>query len=637
MIRFERHLTLPYGSGETWISYASRMAQDRRIDLWQLCSMMGLSYFDVVNCDPQARAIMEDTFTGIDGAALVANAVERVSQRHYRLRHAVFPREALNRTELRVCPECVREQIASGQGRLYARPQCATAWLLASNRTCAHHELELVPLSRTIKIREVHDFAFRMKRFVGDIDALLAHATRSSPSSLEKYLLERVDGIAGPVWLDQMDFHAANKTCEVLGVVETHGIWAAWNDLTPSQWQAAGQVGYDIAKEGGAAIDEWLKGLTRAFLASRRAWGLKSVYGRLYEWLSHDSKDPGFDPLRKVMHDHIVSNLPIGPKDKIFRWPVERRRVHSAYTLHLETRLPITGIRRLGHAMGLLEDDRALTDDRILMQVGNAVGLIDGMRSKIAQAASTPKRRPRTAFMDLVHRLQLGLSLAEVTRCLSLPRDIDRMLLREGWIIPLYTPDEVSQYLFERKDIETFYRTMKKMVTTDDLRGLVALAPAKKRAKCTEAELFRLLMSGRLKRIGWDTRKDGYAALLVDPKEAAAQVRGTELTGLTLRMVEKRLHTSSRVVNDLIAAGHLPSRKEMNPINRCPQTTVQERDLEIFVSSYASVYALSVELDFGARGIKTALDRRGIQPVFDRATIRAGFYRRDQIPPDLLK
>ena len=61
-----------------------------------------------------------------------------------------------------------------------------------------------------------------------------------------------------------------------------------------------------------------------------------------------------------------------------------------------------------------------------------------------------------------------------------------------------------------------------------------------------------------------------------------------------------------------------------------------EADLDQFMRTFASVHTLSTELDFGARGVKAALDRLKVPRAFELKTANATFYRRDQLPDTLL-
>lgn len=603
MIRIAKHLLLPIGKEETPPSYTSRVAMDRGLTVWTFAELMGTSFPRIVHGEPGAlRALSETCYLDCD--ALADGAFVRVSKFEFRHRGQHFTRAALTRAELRVCPLCIRKDLATDSGDRRTRIYSRACWNIAAVRACPTHNVELVTVSNEAHASQTHDFATRIAKALPVLGSLPLKAAPHSRS--EAYLIGRLNGQRAGIWLDDLPFHAAAKICDVLGAVERYGIRAAWRDLTATQWRAANASGFDIASGGPEAIDDWLGGLTRTFFDTQRHWGLKLLYGRLYEWLSHDCRDVAFDPLRRIMHDHIVLRLPVGPRDKIFSWPVERR-LHSVFTLHRQTKLPIVGIRRLGEAMGVLEDNGNLTDDRLLMTVKDAD--------------------------RLVKRMQDGLTLAGVTERLNLPRGHEKLLHDAGFIRPLFNPNQLSQYLFDKHEIDSFWQKITARLKPQAEPDMVTIMKASKLAKCQAMEIIQLLVDGKLERLAMEPGGTGYKSLLVCPKEIAPFVRGKQPTGLTLKQVEYRLHTPSRVINKLLDGNYLRSTHKINAINRCPQRMVEVEDLEEFMQTYISVSELSRRSGIGMRGVKARLDRAALKPAFDPEIVRASFYRRDEVPP----
>jgi hypothetical protein len=638
MIRIAPHRILPLMPGETTTSFFTRMAMDIGLPIMPLSRLIGTSFYRIVEGDRGAMDRLGEAFH-MDPALLRYRAIPLVGKRRYRLGRDTVPREALNRSELRVCPECIREDLATGSGARQVRPYLRLRSHVASIHVCEDHEVQLMVASRENRPHLIHDAAYRLNLAREAIEQ--APVIKASPVKSETYLMKRLEGISTSAWLDGLDFHAAARICEVIGIAEVFGVRAPWTSLDIGQKRHAAGVGFEIADDGVAGIDRWLTTLTKVNFQHKTGWGLKLVYGRLYEWLSHDGvRDLALDPLRRVMHDHIVSNLPLGPKDKIFRWPIAKRKVHSVFTLANEYDLPIRTVRRRGAIAGIFKDDPELTDDRIYMDAEAGMMLAKELRALYEAHGNYTGPKPQRVVLPRVYkpkarrqrRVREGLTLADVVRRLNLTRGHDHILMDAGYLNPL--PSYLlGTYSFDPKEVADFWDRLSAKVKSPAPDGLVPLRRASKMAKCNAIQIVDLLYEGRLERVGQSSTVPGYEGLLVCPREILPLVVGPALTGLTLKQVEATLKTPSRVINALLAEGLLSSEVQKNPINRCDQTVVLPQVLETFMNEYASAYALSVEWNFGARGVVARLRSAGVEPAFDPNLVRASFYRRRDLPP----
>jgi hypothetical protein len=113
--------------------------------------------------------------------------------------------------------------------------------------------------------------------------------------------------------------------------------------------------------------------------------------------------------------------------------------------------------------------------------------------------------------------------------------------------------------------------------------SLVPIPTAVKRASCSAMEIVRLILDRKLTRVMRRPDAAGYPSVLVDPEEVKPFVQGQADGSLSLREVERRLVTATRVVKALIEHGHLPSHVEINPVNRCPRQVVKQDDLDAFM------------------------------------------------------
>ena len=147
---------------------------------------------------------------------------------------------------------------------------------------------------------------------------------------------------------------------------------------------------------------------------------------------------------------------------------------------------------------------------------------------------------------------------------------------------------------------------------------------------CGAGEIIRLILDKKLW-VGRLVSETGYAAMLVDADEIKRHVRGPALDGLTAEMMHKEMHTTARVVNALVAAGHLPTKRVINPLNRCPVDIVSRADFDAFRQTYATLFDLAGEHGVHFRVLSARLKQQGIKPALDKETFGATFYRRAEI------
>jgi hypothetical protein len=89
------------------------------------------------------------------------------------------------------------------------------------------------------------------------------------------------------------------------------------------------------------------------------------------------------------------------------------------------------------------------------------------------------------------------------------------------------------------------------------------------------------------------------------------------------------------VVDALIDAKVLATRKAVSPLNRCPYIAVPASALDAFTTEYVSLHEIARGLGIDFKLVKKRLIAKGIQPALNRDLIPALFYRRREIPAEL--
>jgi hypothetical protein len=606
-------LTVRLRPDETPQSLCSRNALLLRRTAREFCLDRGLSFQPIVDGNGPALEALAHC-TRADVGLLAAGAIVKAGGHRFTVRGQALMRDTLSRKALRVCPHCIQADLEQGTEPLDVRPYGRTIWLIEPIRTCAIHGVGLVAVAEDDHPQRVHDFAALVQPAIPRIGQAADVAPQRPASAFERHLLARCEGRgAGKVgFLSALPFYAAAKACEVIGAVAMHGIRFRTDRLSDTEWHEAGATGFAIASGGEDGIRTFLSALQGQgrFAATKGDWGPRVVFGRLYEWLAHESEDAAYDPLRDVIRRHVIETMPVGPGDDVFGREVTVRRLHSVRSASLETGAHPKRLRKLLHAAGHVPVEAlALSDERITFDAAEARGFLE--------------------------RVSETMSLKQAGEYLNAPRPHERLLFEAGFVEPFVRggTETLKDHAFARRDLDAFLgRLLANASEADAGDGrLMPIPTAAKWACCSAMEIVRLVLDRKLARVGRRTDAAGYLSVLVDPREVQPFVQGQADGSLSLREVEQRLGTTTRVVKALIEHGHLPSRVETNPVNRCPRQVVGQEDLDAFMGRYVTLHVAAKEQGVYHRRLKSSLDEAGVGPAFDPTTVHATFFERKHV------
>lgn len=605
-------MTVPLGMGELPTSFASRIALINGRSARDFCLDMGFRFQDVVDGKPDALATLAHCGRA-DESALSAFAFNRVEDRLFEFRGERISRSGLTRGRVRACISCLEEDLAHFSGPRSVRPYQRAVWTLAQIRTCPKHGEALTELSHDLGPHTVHDFAASAASALSSLSDLGCRVVRRAPSLLEDYLLARLaKERCQPNWLDSFRLDAAGKICQVLGAVDTNGPKVRLSDLDEDQSYQAGDRGFVITSGGEAGIRGLLTHLQGRLDSGRPGSGPKKAFYRLYEWLAHESDDPDYDGLRDVVTRHCIDTMPLGPGDEVFGKPVKSRKLHSIWTASQTYNAHPKRLRKLLHIGGYLSDEaNERVDDHALFNAAEA--------------------------HEFIERAIGSLNLKEAAAYLNIPRPHDVAILGSTHIVPLLDVKGTSRHAlmhqsFERRELDLFLARLLSgsTVRTTDENGFVRLIEARKRACCSLLEIIDLIMAGKL-RVQTDPTQRGLMTAMVNLDEVRAGVRLEEHHAMSLRKTEKALGVTTHVLTALLTHGYLPSRVEVNPVNRCPQTVVDHKDVAEFKKNYVSLFGLAKETGLHFNTLKKRL--ADVPLAMDRELIGSTFYRRSSIPP----
>nr|WP_246389283.1 TniQ family protein [Microvirga mediterraneensis] len=606
------HPTVRLMPGETPASFVSRLAcRNWRPSMRVFCSEMAVPFQGIVDGSPTALGRIAE-LVGIPSENLLKGAIMREGKAYRAGQEAVLTRLSLRRERVMGCASCLSKDIASSDLPREAAPYGRMIWNLTHIRRCPVHGTPLVELARAKRNNFNHDFARLIEPVIDQIEHMAAASVPASPSRLETYLLERLDGrTSSSRWLDKLPFYAAARTCEMLGAVAVFGRRQNLNHLGDADWIRAGDVGFGIASAGEAAIDVFL---TELRVSHQDGWlaanGPQAWFGRVYQWLAFGTSDPAYDELRDIFTRNLVDNTPLGPGNELFGKPVRQRKVHSLRTAFLETGVHPSRLRKILTKTGHLKADQLGKSDHEV--VFDAV-----------------------ATADLLRRLSDALTHVELMPYLNANRVQVDILIREGFLRPIVegTDEEVGWRCYAREDADQFLQTLTAEARDVDAapEGTFSIPDAAKRANCHSTEIVDLIRQRRLAWVGRLGAVHGYNSILVEDREIRERVRGPELEGYTLNQTYKRLRINSHAVNALIDKGVLKTVVQRHPASRTPLRIVPFAEFKWFQAQYVTLFEAARILGLHPMALKKALVASGVRPVFDPAEMRVTFYEREHV------
>ncbi|MFP7675747.1 TniQ family protein [Marivita sp. S0852] len=242
---------------------------------------------------------------GCDAASLERVSIRHLGKGHFRLRDEFASLQSFQRARVRVCPECARSEVPSAAEswrlprRLY--------WKFSSIRSCPDHGCMLVSLPAQKFYKDAKDFAAQLRKYHGWI--LDQPVTQANHSAFELYLTNRILSERGERWIDRLELNVVSRACEVLGLRIAKGPDAALKGHSETEWMRYGAQGYDILKDGSAALSDCLDAMAREDGVDSRFFG--RLFGPWMAWLKSRSLGDEFEPLRDVVRRHVFDNFSV--------------------------------------------------------------------------------------------------------------------------------------------------------------------------------------------------------------------------------------------------------------------------------------------------------------------------------------
>ena len=492
-------IRVPLGEGEFPASFCSRLALVNGCrSARNFCEDTGLGFRDIVNGSPDALAVLAE-LGGVQFETLFASAIHKADDR-YRIGTEILSKEAIRWRGLLVCPACIDED-AARWGYVEEAASCyRTIWLIAGVTTCVRHNLKLIELDSAKGASGLarHDTAPRIEEELLFIGGKI-EPRRASP--LEVYVSDRLNGLRGESWFDQLPLYAVIKASEMVGASAYRGHRVSIQDLDDDARFHSASIGFQILSAGPDSF--------RTFLMSFRAQrghvtgdpGMRAMFGQLYQWLAHNTQDAAYHPLRDIMRDVALDSLAFEDGARVFGQPVEPRRVHSIYTASQLTGTSRPTLRSFLREGGFISDeDLRKTDDAVII----------------------PITAELTQFLA---EIRTAMTFAEATEYLGITRRQMEHLLDAGFIVPINTTMvSHNRYSFSRRELNRFLTVLLQDIPEIGPweEGLVDITTAALKATCRSIDVVMLVILRQLPTIRFSREANGYNSIRVSAEEVKA-------------------------------------------------------------------------------------------------------------------
>lgn len=488
---------IPFIADETPLSWAARQAAFHTGGrLVPFLNDLRIPAVDFARGLPEAVMRLCE-MAGQDPAPVFHNTITAIGARRFTLRGHEFSAEFTTGVETRICPFCLAEDQA-GRDRTDVALRHRLAWRLAAVRTCATHG---VPL-RDIRLGKWDDQLHELQGMGAAIETELVSPPDTepkAPSDLQVYIERRLEGQTGPEWLDGQDIDQASRATEMLGGLLAFGPKQQAATMTVPMWDEAGRAGWKLVSEGEGAVSQFLLDTLDTSTRQEAQPRPKKAFGMLYSWLSASrlSKDPG--PIRLLLRNVILENVPLVAGQNLLGEPVTEPRLSSINAIAKTEFIHPSALRNILQVAGLVED-----------------------RNGSQNAGHTVVDYARTR--DLVSEVKYAVPVTQVPSILTTSRPVVAILIELGILARIQDHGELKSKVGKAID----GRSIKKLLADlreqfleieGPLEGCVPLAKSAERTRVSLKVILELLFGRHLDRVFRLSGHEGFGAIVVDVAE----------------------------------------------------------------------------------------------------------------------
>ena len=316
---------------------------------------------------------------------------------------------------------------------------------------------------------------------------------------MQTYVEQRLVGEPGTNWLDGQDIDHACRATEMLGGLAAFGSDQKAADMDEDMWDTASRAGWSLVVAGPRQIQDSLADQLKSCVrmnghpSPRNAFGM--LYGRLFA--SRQSKDTG--PIRDIVRECIIENVPLVLGQMLLGKTVERPRLAS--------------IASIAKAEGL--HSKTLSNILCVSGVISDTIPVKGARNVVADYEDA-----RT----LIDATKYAVPVIRVPDMLTASRPLVAALLELGHLTRIQNREDVKSKVGKSVDGRSIHKVLKFFEgqfeqVEDAPKEHFPLAKACEKCRVTLSVILELLFGDHLKSVYRLKGQNGFAALLVSPFE----------------------------------------------------------------------------------------------------------------------
>lgn len=603
--------SVPLWDDEPAYALAKRLARRNGVrSLQSFASDHGLPRNEIVDGRRNAEIAV---FAGAEVAKLDAVTFRCDDDERVRLNGEVLHRDDWSYTSLRVCPACLKGDLERQDSRVDFLPHIRSWWNVVRISVCPLHGVALMESDPADPSMKIDHESLDVRYAAGSqCDLAMTAATHVDDVRAEAYLLGRLGFMPRVVStiLDGLPLWNAIRVMDRIGAVAAAGVRSFTSFGGEVGVREALVVGYEVIAGGRESFFRFLDDLVASADIQQGKWGPRVVYGRVYEWLSHDTRSDAYDPIRELVREHAMDKIPLGPEDLLFGRPFGERRVYTLWHASKAMGVVPTAARRILRALGHLDDT---SEGKQNWQIALKSSVIEKVSGELRDAITLNQARDH----------------------LALPRAPMAALCDAGLLKPfLHLSTGVKEHVFRVRDLDDFVGgLLSDAPELHDAGDLCDVVLAGKRAQTSTLEIVSALIDGRLHCAGRLKGAAGMMRILVD-LERVKELRDTGAVldeGRSVEAARETLGLTWEVIGKLIRFGHLDVTSANTGLRNRSRMLIAPETLAEFSKTYVTATEIAAERRTHVRTLVQSLRREGIEPAIGKDEVGQYFYRRDDL------
>lgn len=295
---------------ETLPSYGYRIALLSGVhSLRELAHLFDLDLRAFLKGDHHSLEVFAN-YVGHDPAALAQGSVDATSMHRLQIGPSKQNKVQCSRGSYRFCPKCVAGLEAGDHQYLCLS---RAEWLVDAVHVCPIHCIRLMTVTPEKAGRVQADLSLLIPKMVAALTA--ATPPTAEPTTLERYIIGRLDGIATDKWIDTLQLDVVIHTAEVFGAMELRGQHSSWSDIGPEERRQHGAAGADVLIEGPSAIMEFLK---KHIGMGARGDDYHATFGNAFSHFYARRLNVAYHPVCAILARYVGANFRFTGQEMVF-------------------------------------------------------------------------------------------------------------------------------------------------------------------------------------------------------------------------------------------------------------------------------------------------------------------------------